>query len=115
MQYMLLIYEDEAQWARLSPAEQQASIGRHGAFAGRLREEGRLVAGDPLHPSGTATCVRNSDDEVLIIDGPYAETKEQLAGYYIISATNLDQALADAARVPMAVVGLVEVRPLLAL
>jgi len=113
VQYMLLIYEDETEEARLSSEEQQASIGRHIELARRLRQENRLLAADPLQPAATATCVRVENGRVVLTDGPYAETKEQLAGFYLVEATDLDQALADAAAIPSAARGIVEVRPIL--
>jgi hypothetical protein len=113
MQYMLLIYEDEAAEEKLPEEERSQSIGGHIALARRLREEGRLVGGDPLQPSSTATCVRVEAGRAMITDGPYAETKEQLAGFYIVEARDLDQALADAAAIPSAARGVVEVRPVL--
>lgn len=118
MQYMLLIYEDEAAEAARSAEEQRASIDAHLALAARLRTESRFIAGDPLQPSATATTVRldggsGTKGRVLITDGPYADTKEQLGGFYIVKAEDLDQALADAAAIPSIGWGVIEVRPLL--
>lgn len=113
MQYMLLIYEDETVEAGLSDEERQDSIARHIELARRLRSENRLLAGDPLQPAVTATCVRVENGRVVMTDGPYAETKEQLAGFYLVEAADLDQALADAVAVPSAARGVVEVRPIL--
>lgn len=119
LQYMLLIYEDEAAEAARSEEEQRASIDAHIALAARLRAEGRFIAGDPLQPSPTATTVRLDGEsqsrggKVVITDGPYADTKEQLGGFYIVEAGDLDQALADAAAIPSIGWGVIEVRPLL--
>jgi hypothetical protein len=113
VQYMLLIYEDEAREADLGEEERQASIARHIDLARRLRSENRLLAADPLQPAMTATCVRVDNGRVVTTDGPYAETKEQLAGFYLVEAADLDQALADAAAIPSAARGVIEVRPIL--
>jgi hypothetical protein len=113
LQYMLLIYENEAAEAARSSEELKASIDAHIALAAKLRGESRLIAGDPLQPSATATTIRNdaSGARVVITDGPYAETKEQLGGFYIVEASDLDQALSDAMAIPGSSV--IEVRPLL--
>lgn len=113
MQYMLLIYESEADWARLSSEEQTASIARHVAFASELRSQGRFLAGDALQPSTAATCLATKQGRVVVIDGPYAETKEQLGGFYVIEAPDLDQALADARRISGREGEIIEVRPIL--
>jgi hypothetical protein len=115
---MLLIYEDEAAEQARTQEEQEASIEAHVALARKLREEGRFVAGDPLQPSSSATTVRidgarSRGGKIVITDGPYADTKEQLGGFYIIEAADLDQALADAASIPSIDWGVIEVRPLL--
>ena len=110
---MLLIYEDEAAEAGLSAEERQDSIARHIDLARRLRSENRLLAADPLQPAATATCVRVDNGRVVMTDGPFAETKEQLAGFYLVEAVDLDQALADAAAIPTAARGVIEVRPIL--
>lgn len=118
---MLLIYEDEAAEAVRSEEEQRASIEAHIALAAKLRAEGRFLAGDPLQPSVTATTVRleggarAKERKIVITDGPYAETKEQLGRFYIVEAADLDQALVDAAAIPSIGWGVIEVRPLLEL
>lgn len=113
MQYMLLVYENESDWESLSESEQRASIGRHRDFAVRLRDEGRFLYGDGLQSSATATTVRKVGGEVMISDGPFAETKEQLGGFYVIEAANLDQALDDAATISNREGELIEVRPIM--
>lgn len=112
MQYLLLIYEDEAADQARTDEERSASIAAHIALAKRLREEGRFVAGDPLQPSPTATTVTTDRGKIVITDGPYADTKEQLGGFYIVEAAHLDQALADAAAISSMGRGVIEVRPL---
>ena len=112
MQYMLLIYTDENAWAGLSEAERGEIFGEYGAFTGAIRESGNFVDGAPLHPTTTATAVRVRDGETLVTDGPFAETKEQLAGFIILELPSVDAALEWAARCPGASIGAVEIRPL---
>ena len=113
MQYMLLIYGDEQGWAEIPDERRQAIFGEFFAYSDALEQAGALVAGSALQPSGTATTVRVQDGETLLTDGPFAETKEQLGGYYLIDVETLDEALEWAARIPSAKVGQpVEVRPL---
>lgn len=113
MQYMLLIYESEAEFDRLSSEERKASVARHVAFANELRDQGRFITGDALAPSTSATCVRTSEGRTMVIDGPYAATKEQLGGFYVIEAADLNHALADAARISGREGEIIEVRPIL--
>ena len=113
MQYMLLIYEDEAADQARSEEERRASIAAHVALSRKWRDEGRFVAGDPLQPSATATTVSVDRGRIVVTDGPYADTKEQLGGFYIVEAADLDEALADAAAIPSVAWGVIEVRPLL--
>ena len=113
LQYMLLIYEDEAADQARTEEERRASIAAHVALGRKLREEGRFVAGDPLQPSATATTVRADRGKIVVTDGPYADTKEQLGGFYIVEAADLDEALADAAAIPSIGLGVIEVRPLM--
>ncbi len=112
MRYLLLIYGDEAAWASAPPEDMAAMTAEYVALGEALQAEGVLVGGDPLHPTSTATTVRVRDGEALLSDGPFAETHEQLAGYYLLECETLDQAVAAAARVPSARVGSVEVRPI---
>ncbi len=111
MQYMLLIYGDQNGWERLSEAERGEMMQAYGSFSQELRDSGSLVAGDALEPTETATTVRVRDDETLTTDGPFAETKEQLGGYYLVEADSLDEAIGWAAKIPGARYGSVEVRP----
>lgn len=110
---MLLIYENEADWDALSEEERRASTGRHIAFARALRDDGRFLYGDGLQGTSTATTVRRKDGEIVLTDGPFAETKEQLGGFYVIEASDLDQALEDAARLSAREGEVVEVRPIM--
>lgn len=111
MKYMLLIYHEEQAWDRLSEQERQKIYADYGQFTQEIIASGHHLAGSELHPSSTATSVRVRDDKALATDGPFAETKEQLGGYYLIEAGNLDEAIGIAARIPSARVGTVEVRP----
>jgi len=111
MQYMLLIY-GSGDWQELSP-EQQKEIGAaYFAFSEELQASGKMVAGDALQDTSTATSVRVRDGETLTTDGPFAETKEVLGGYYLIDVETLDEALEWAAKIPGAAYGTIEVRPI---
>jgi len=106
MQYMLLIYVP-------SDGSQQAESSAWGEYTQVLQESGAMVAGDGLQPGDTASTVRVRDGETLVTDGPFAETKELLAGYYLIDVDDLDAALAWAAKMPNIAFGSVEVRPVM--
>jgi hypothetical protein len=111
MQYMLLIYDDPAAWGAMSEEDTRAIMGEYFAYTEELRAAGAFVAGDALQPTTTATSVRVRGDETLTTDGPFAETKEALGGYYVIDVETLDEALEWAARIPSARIGTIEVRP----
>jgi hypothetical protein len=111
MQYMLLIYDDEQAWANLSEAERNGLYGEYGAFTKELREKGALVAGEQLQSTAAATTVRIRKGDQLVTDGPFAETKEQLGGYYVIEVESVDEALEWASKIPSARYGSIEVRP----
>src|ERR1051326_4915776 len=111
MKYMLLIYLDEKN--PLSEAERQACYAESTELARELHAKGEYVSANPLHPTETATSVRVRDGKRMVTDGPFAETREQLGGYFLIDAKNLDEAIAVAGRVPMAKKGTVEVRPVI--
>jgi hypothetical protein len=113
MQYMCLIYDDEQVWQGMSEDERNGVFGEYGAFTESVKASGNFVAGDALQPTSTATTVRIRNGETLTTDGPFAETKEQLGGYYVIEAKDADEALAIAARIPSAKYGSIEVRPVL--
>ena len=112
MQYMLLIYQNEAASQTASEQQMKEMMGAYGAYTKAMRDSGAFVAGDPLRPSSTATTVRITDGRSKVLNGPYAETKEQLGGYYIIEVADLDAALTWAARCPGAQTGVLEVRPI---
>jgi hypothetical protein len=111
MQYMLLIYNDPATWASMSPEEQGEVYNAYGTFTEELQASGKMVAGDALQATDTATSVRVRDGETLTTDGPFAETKEVLGGYYLIDVDTLDEALEWGAKIPGASHGTIEVRP----
>jgi hypothetical protein len=110
MKYMLLVYVNEAV---LDEAERQACYEASARLARDLAAKGRYLGAGPLHPVSTATSVRVRDGKALVTDGPFAETREQLGGYYLIDVPDLDEAIAVAARVPVADRGTVEIRPVL--
>lgn len=110
MQYMLLIYTNEAEMKR-TPGDQTAMSKDYAEFTQSIVKSGHLRAGDALQPTSTATTVRVREGKTLRVDGPFAETKEQLGGYYLIEAKDLDEATKIAARIPGAQSGSVEVRP----
>lgn len=112
MQYMLLIYDDPAVLAELSEDETNAMYGEYGAFTRALRESGKLVAADQLQPTSTATSLRVRGGKTLTTDGPFAETKEVLGGYYLVAADSLDEALEWAEQIPSSKIGTIEVRPI---
>jgi hypothetical protein len=112
MKYMLLIYDDEKAWASFSETERQGYMGEYMQFTQSIKSSGQHVSSSQLHPTSAATSVRLRDGKRLVTDGPYAETREQLGGYYLIEAKNLDEAIAIAARIPSARSGTIEVRPL---
>jgi hypothetical protein len=112
MQYMLIIYDNEANWERSTPAEREALMEEYRVFADSIVKNGQYKAADRLGPSSSATVVRVRDGRTLTVDGPFAETKEQLGGYFLVEAEDLDAAVALAARIPSAHSGCVEVRPL---
>ena len=113
MQYMLLIYDDEQAWAGMDEAQRGQVFQAYGAYTEDMREKGVFVAGDALQPTSTATTVRERNGDRLVTDGPFAETKEQLGGYYVIEVEALYDALDWAARIPSAKLGSIEVRPVI--
>ena len=112
MKYLLLIYQDEKQWGGLSEAARQQIYDEYGQLRQELTTSGQFVGGSQLHPVATASSVRVRNGKELVTDGPFAETHEQLGGYFLIEAKNLDEALGIAARIPSARAGTVEVRPI---
>jgi hypothetical protein len=111
MKYLCLIYDEEQKMAAMSKAEGDAFMGEYFAFTEAIRTSGQYVAGEALQPVHTATTVRVRNGKVTTTDGPFAETKEQLGGYYLIEARDLNDAVQVAARIPSAKTGSVEVRP----
>jgi hypothetical protein len=111
MQYMLLIYNDPQGWESMSEAERGEIYNAYGTFTAELQASGKMVAGDALQATDTATSVRVRDGETLTTDGPFAETKEVLGGYYLIDVESLDEALEWGSKVPGARYGTIEVRP----
>ena len=112
MKYILLIYAEEAAWTRLTPEQQKQGVAAYGAYTEALNAAGIRVASDRLRPIATATSVRVANGETKVLDGPYAESKEQLGGFYMIDVPDLDTALSWAARCPAAEYGTMEVRPI---
>jgi len=112
MKYMLLIYGNEAAMHAASQSDATQMLAAYGAYTEALKKAGVIVGGDRLRPTNTATTVRVSGGKTKVLDGPYAETKEQLGGFYIIDVPDLDAALSWAARCPAASHGTVEVRPI---
>ena len=115
MKYMLMIYGNEAAMQTARKADIEQMMGAYGAYTEALKKAGVYLGGDPLEGSATATTVRVANGKTQVLNGPYAETKEQLAGYYMIDAPDLDTALSWAARCPGASHGVMEVRPLRAM
>jgi len=113
MRYMLLCYDDQKAWDRAGPAAHQEAIAEAVALTQELHAKGQYILASPLQPTTTAVSVRVRADKPLITDGPFAETREHLGGFYLIEARNLDEALKIAARHPGARVGTVEVRPIM--
>jgi hypothetical protein len=112
MEYLLLIYSNEKAWDAMPKAELDAVYGEYMAFTEAIKKSGNYKGGNPLQPTPTATTVRVKGGKTLTTDGPFAETKEQLGGYYLVEAKDLDEAIALAARIPSARMGSIEVRPI---
>ena len=113
MQYLLLIYRNEAELGRMDPAARQKMTAEYSTFTQSVIQSGHFKAGDGLQPTSTATTVRVRDGKILTTDGPFAETREQLGGYYLVEAKDLDTAIGIAARIPGAREGSIEVRPIM--
>jgi hypothetical protein len=112
MKYLCLIYGDEKLWETMSKAEADAEMAEYFAFTDDVRAAGQYIAGEALQPVATATTVRVRDGKVSTTDGPFAETREQLGGFYLIQARDLNEAIQVAAKIPTARIGSVEVRPI---
>ena len=113
MQYALLIYDDEVREAAIPPAEMEGIMGAYHAFTTDVKAGGQYKSGEALLPTRTATTVRVRDGATLTTDGPFAETKEQLGGFYLLNCKDLDEAIALAAKIPGAATGCVEIRPIM--
>jgi hypothetical protein len=111
MKYLCLIYENEKGWEQMPKDQADAVMGEYFAFTDNIKKAGHYLGGDALHPTPTATTVRVRNGKTLTTDGPFAETKEQLGGYYLIDAKDLDEAIQVASKIPSARWGSVEVRP----
>jgi hypothetical protein len=112
MQYLLMLYVSEAGWTKLTPAEQEQGVAAYRAYTEALTKAGVLTGSNRLQPSSAATTVRIADGKPQVWDGPYADSKEQVGGYYLIDVADLDAAISWAARCPAAGHGIVEIRPL---
>ena len=112
MQYMLMIFANESGWTRMTPSEQQHGMAAYLAFTEALKKSGALVSSNRLQSISSATTVRVANGKSQVLNGPYAESKEQLGGYYLIDVPDLDAALSWATRCPAARYGTVEVRPI---
>ena len=112
MQYILLLYSQEAGWAKMAKPEQEQAMGAYKAYTEALKKSGSLVASNRLQPISSATTVRVADGKSQVLDGPYADSKEQLGGFYLIDVPDLDSAISWAARCPGAGHGVVELRPI---
>ena len=112
MKYALLIYSDETIWERMSEAGRVEMLDRFNALTEDLKRRGQYVLGEPLDATPTASTVRLREGRTLVTDGPFAETKEQLGGFYVVDVPDLDAALAIAGRIPSVDVGSIEVRPI---
>jgi hypothetical protein len=113
MKYAITIYTDEAQREAASEEERTATSQAYGVLTQEMEQKGVLVAGEGLYPTQTATTVRVRDDERSVTDGPFAETKEQLGGFYVLDVKNLDEAIEWAAKIPTAETGSIEIRPVM--
>jgi hypothetical protein len=113
MKYLCLIYEDETAWQKMPKADSEKMFGEYFAFTEDVKKSGHYLGGNPLQPTHTATTVRVRNGKVSTTDGPFAETKEQLGGYYLIEARDLNDAIQVASRIPSARLGCIEVRPIM--
>jgi hypothetical protein len=113
MKYLCLIYDDETMWPKMSKDEMDRAMGEYFAFTEAIKSSGHYLGGEALTPTNTATTVRVRKGKTVTTDGPFAETKEQLGGYYLVEAKDLNDAIQVAARIPGAKMGSVEVRPIM--
>ena len=113
MRYLCLIYADEEAQGKMTQEEMGAFFGAYEAYTEELQKAGKLLSGEALQPIETATTVQVRNGRTLTTDGPFAETKEQLGGFYMIEAEDLDEAIAWAAKIPSSAIGSIEVRPIM--
>jgi hypothetical protein len=113
MKYLCLIYENEKNWETMPPAQLEAVMREYFDFTAGIGKSGNYIAGEALQPTGTATTVRVRNGKISTTDGPFAETKEQLGGFYLLEAKDLNEAIQIASRIPTARFGSVEVRPIM--
>ena len=113
MQYILLIYGEETAGTAMSPEDQAKGLQEWTDYTQWLKDKGYYVGGDALHPTSDATTVRVRNGETLVSDGPFAETKEQLGGYYLVDCPSLDEAIEASAKLPIGYRGSVEIRPVM--
>ena len=113
MKYLCLIYENEKAWETMPQEQSEAIMGEYFAFTDSHRKSGKVLAGEALEPTHTATTVRVRNGKISTTDGPFAETKEQLGGYYLLEAKDLNEAIQIAAKIPSARHGSIEVRPVM--
>jgi hypothetical protein len=111
MEYLLMLYSAENHWPTMTPAEQQQAMAAYGAYTEALKKAGAFKGSNRLQPTASVTTVRVTNGKQQVLDGPYADSKEQLGGYYLIEAEDLDSAIAWAARCPGSQHGTIEVRP----
>jgi hypothetical protein len=112
MKYLCLIYDEESKMAAMAKSESDAFMGEYFGFTNAVKASGHYVAGEALQPVHTATTVRIRNGKLTTTDGPFAETKEQLGGFYLVDATDLNEAIQIAGRIPSARIGSIEVRPI---
>ena len=112
MKYLCLIYDEEKTMAGMAKADADAFMGEYFAFTNDIKQSGHYVAGEALHPVQTATTIRIRNGKTSTTDGPFAETKEQLGGFYLVEAKDLNEAIQVASRIPSARYGSIEVRPI---
>jgi hypothetical protein len=113
MKYLCLIYEDETLWEKKPQQDADTMHGDYMAFTRTYRESGHVIGGNALQPTGTATTVRVRNGKMSTTDGPFAETREQLGGYYLLEAKDLNEAIQIASKIPGAQTGGIEVRPIM--
>jgi hypothetical protein len=112
MKYLCLIYSDESQWPKLPKSDTDKMLAEYGAFGEGIKKSGQYIRGERLHPTSAASTVRVRNGKLTATDGPFAETKEQLGGFYLIEAKDLNDAIQVAGKIPGARVGSIEVRPI---